>query len=180
MSHIRTLLAAGALCAAIAGSAIAQETTARQIPLAGLVASSGIGGRMQAGVSPLANMSIRGGAMVTPRGAGLAGIDFDVPSVSLNNGMRGRIDADVLFKANFHGINTAIPITFDQISYTPGAPGGHTIYYGAGVGAVLGGHATFDGKLIFGTELAKKFGAEVNVHFTEHDTLLCLLARIHL
>jgi hypothetical protein len=31
-----------------------------------------------------------------------------------------------------------------------------------------------------GTELTHKIGAEVNVHFTERDTLVCVLARFHL
>lgn len=180
MFHLRTLLAAGALSAVVAGSASAQDSSTRHYPLASLITSNSIGRRMQAGASPLQNLSIRGGLMVTPRGAGVAGVDFDVPTLSLGNGWHGRIDADVVFKANFGGINTAILTTFDQLYYSPNAAGGHNVYYGGGVGAVLGGHAVFDGKIVLGTELTSKIGAEVNVHFTERDTLVCILARFHL
>jgi hypothetical protein len=181
MSHIRTLLVAGAFCAAIAGSASAQTSgTADRVSLAALITSRSIGRNMQAAASPVQNMSVRGGVMFSPRGAGVAGVDFDLPSVSLGNGWRGRVDADVIFKANLGGINTAIPVTFNQIYISPNAAGDRNIYYGAGVGAILGGSAVFDGKLILGTDVTQKVSAELNAHFTENDTLLMILARFHL
>jgi hypothetical protein len=180
MFNLRTLLATGLICAAVSGSASAQAGGQR-VSLAGVLASSTtIAGRMQGSASPLANLTIRGGAMVTPRGAGLAGVDFDLPSFSFGNGWHGRLDADVIFTANFGGINTAVPVTVDQIYVSPNAAGEHNIYWGGGLGAVLGGRAVFDGKLILGVDLTKKLGAEVNVHFTERDTLVCLVGRLHL
>jgi hypothetical protein len=181
MSRLRSLLVAGLLTMAVASTASAQGAgSSERLSLAGLLTANGIGHRMQATPSPIQNLSLRGGAMVSPRGAGLAGIDFDVPSLSIGNGWHGRIDADVIFKANFGGIDTAVAVNFDQLYYSPNAVSGHNVFYGGGLGVVLGGHAVFDGKLVLGTELSRKLGAEVNVHFTERDTLVCLLARLHL
>ena len=179
MLSIRTLFVVS--CLGISSACFAQGSdTTLHTSLAGLISGAAITRRMQATPSPIQNFSIRGGYMASPRGAGIAGVDFDTPTLSLGNGWHGRIDADVIFKANFGGINTAVVATFDQLYYSPNAAGGHNVFYGGGVGAVLGGHAVFDGKLVLGTELNKKLGAEVNVHFTERDTLVCLLARFHL
>jgi hypothetical protein len=181
MSYLRTLLFAGSFCAALAGSASAQSTgTVERVSLARLITSNSISRPMQASASPLQNLTVRGGVMFSPRGAGVAGVDFDLPSVSLGSGWRGRLDADVIFKANLGGINTAVPVTINQIHVSPNAAGEHNVYYGGGVGAILGGHATFDGKLILGTDLSNKLSVEVNAHFTEGDTLLMALARFHL
>jgi hypothetical protein len=177
---LRALLVAGVFCATTAGAACAQNTAAAQrTSLAALLTSNSIGRRMQANASPIQNLSLRGGVMFSPRGAGVAGLDFDLPTLSLGNGWHGRLDADVIFKANLGGINTAVPVTFDQLYYSPNAAGGHNVYYGGGVGVVLGGDAVFDGKLVLGTELTSKVGAELNVHFTEEDTLVCILGRLH-
>jgi hypothetical protein len=125
-------------------------------------------------------LSIRGGAMVTPRGAGLAGVDFSLPSVTVGTGWQGRVDADVIFKANFGGLNTVIPATFDLIQTQPNGAGGKAVYYGGGIGAILGGNTVFDAKLVLGANLTQKFDFELNVHFNEHDTLLTLMGRFHL
>jgi hypothetical protein len=125
-------------------------------------------------------LSLRGGAMLSPRGAGLVGIDASLPSLSLGAGWRGRLDADVIIKANLAGVNTIVPVTIDQL-YTVSAPGRIGVaYYGAGVGVVSGGGTRFNAKLVLGAEIAKKLGAEVNVHFAERDTLVTVLARLHL
>lgn len=134
--------------------------------------------QLPAAANPATYISLRGGAMVSPRGAGLVGVDFSLPEVGLPNGWHGRVDADVIFKANLGGVDTLVPVTADLLSFRPGVPGAN-FYYGGGIGAVLGGKSHFDGKLVVGTELAHKLGAEVNVHFT-NDTLVTLLIRLHL
>lgn len=185
MSNSRKLFVTAVLgLAAIGAAAVAgaQATPARDfIPLAPAMRAMTVS-RAQAGPSagPFMNLTLRGGAMVSPRGAGLAGLDVDIPSASLGNGFHGRVDADAIIKANFGGIDTIFPVTFDQIYYSPAGANGHNVYWGGGLGAVLNGPVRFDGKLILGTELAKRVGAELNVHFTSHDVLLTLLARIHL
>jgi len=132
-------------------------------------------------LNPLSNLALRGGAMVSPRGAGLVGLDFTLPSiVGIGTGAHTRIDADVIFKANFGGVNTIIPVTIDQLYSAPASVTGRTVYYGGGLGAILSGPAKFDGKLVLGMDLVKSLGAELNVHFTEHDTLLTILARFHM
>ncbi len=132
-------------------------------------------------LNPFSNIGLRGGAMVSPRGAGLVGLDYTIPNiVGLGTGAHTRIDADVIFKANLGGVNTIIPITVDQLYTSPASVTGRTVYYGGGIGAVLSGPAKFDGKLVLGMDLVKSLGAEVNVHFTERDTLLTILARFHM
>ena len=83
--------------------------------------------------------TVHAGAMVTPRGAGLAGADIDIPSVSILKGFTGRLDVDVIFKANFGGVRTLTIITLDQISTTQNGLQGHNVYYGGGLGAIMGG-----------------------------------------
>ena len=132
------------------------------------------------GAGPFSNLSIHAGAMVRPRGAALAGVDVDVTSLSLGNGFHGRLDADAIIKANFGGVNTIFPVTFDQLYYGPNVVGGHNLYYGGGAGAVFGGGTTLDLKLVLGSEITHKFGGEVNVHFNHHNTIVTLFTRIHL
>lgn len=183
MFSFRTLLCAATLAAGSVAACAQTSATNSFVPLAGLVKTAAVNhafGQAPTTVNPLTYISVHGGAMVAPRGAGLVGADASIPSLSLGNGWHGRIDADVIFKANFGGIDTIVPVTFDQLYYSPAGAGGHNVYYGGGLGAVLGGNTVFDGKLILGTELTNKIGGEVNVHFTERDTLVCLLARLHL
>ena len=130
--------------------------------------------------SPMTWISLHGGAMFGPRFGGLVGIDASIPGLNMGNGFHSRIDADVIFKANFAGIDTVVPVTFDQLWYSPNAASGHNMYLGAGVGAVLSGPITYDVKLIAGTELTNKLGAEVNVHLTGHDTLWTAFVRLHM
>jgi hypothetical protein len=178
MSKFRTLFGAVALGLIATGGATAQGTG--RVNLTPLLTSQQMILAAQHSENSLTNVSLRGGAMISPRGGGLVGLDFAMPTLSLGSGWHGRLDGDVIFKANFGGINDIIPVTVDQLYYSPEAFGGRGIYFGAGVGAVLSGPAKFDGKLILGTELAKRLGAEVNIHFTEHDTLVTVLGRLHL
>jgi hypothetical protein len=130
--------------------------------------------------SPFSNASLRGGAMLSPRGAALVGLDLSIPSLSTATNWHARLDGDVIIKANFGGIDTIVPVTLDLLTYTGGGMGLRDVYFGGGLGAVLGGPAKFDGKLVLGTDLSNRLGAEVNVHFTERDTLVTLLARFHM
>src|SRR5579872_942922 len=161
MLNFRTLLFAGAFGLATAGAANAQDVLTNPISLAGFLPSTAVTRAYQAhpGAGPFVNLSVHGGAMVSPRGAGLAGVDVDVPSVSLGNGWHGRVDADAIIKANFGGIDTVFPVTLDQVYYSPNAAGGHNVYWGAGLGAVLNGPVVFDGKLLIGTEVTTRIGA---------------------
>jgi hypothetical protein len=179
MLNFRTLLFAGAMGLAAVGSASAQGAETQNISLAGLAASNAVTRFAPAGAATT-NFSIRAGAMVTPRGAALIGGDVDLPTLSLGNGWHGRLDADFLIKANFGGVNSVTLVTFDQLYYSPNAASGHNVYWGGGLGAIFGGGTTFDGKLILGTELTTRIGAELNVHFNSRDTILALMARIHI
>lgn len=177
MQYLKSLAIAGVLLCGFAASALADDAGSGTVRLATLV--NGVGAA-KARSAPQTSMSIRGGAMVTPRGAGLVGVDFSLPSVTVGTGWVGRVDADVIFKANFGGIDTIIPATFDLIQTQPGAAGGRAVYYGGGLGAILGGNTVFDAKLLLGISLTQKVDFELNVHFNEHDTLLTLMGRFHI
>jgi hypothetical protein len=179
MLNFRTLLFAGAMGLAAVGSASAQGAETQNISLAGLTASNAVT-RFAPAAAPSTAFSIRAGGMVTPRGAALIGADYELPTLSLGNGWHGRLDADFLIKANFGGVNSVTLVTFDQLYYSPNAASGHNVYWGGGIGAIFGGGTTFDGKLILGTELTSRIGAELNVHFNDRDTILSLMARIHI
>ena len=186
MFNARTLSLSALLCVAALNVAAAENTT---ISLSSMVANgtskaiqtgnAGVNRAAQAGGS-MVPFTVHAGAMVTPRGAGLAGGDIDIPSVSLLKGFTGRLDADVIFKANFGGVNTITIVTLDQISTTQNGLQGHNVYYGGGVGAIFGGGNKFDGKLILGSQITNKVSTEVNVHFSTSKTLVSLLARIHI
>lgn len=137
-------------------------------------------GRQPYGTSVMpVTMSLRGGAMLAPRSAGLAGVDVAVPSVSLLDGWEGRLDADVIFKANFAEINTVVPVTFSQIHYLQDMSG-RSLYFGAGAGALLGGKAKLIGKGILGIELSARLGVEGNVIVTNDKTMVTVVGRLHL
>jgi hypothetical protein len=158
-----------------ADSSMAVNRTA----LANVVLSSSAIGQLPQPVQGGSTMlSLHAGAMLSPRGGGLAGVDAAMPTLSLGYGMVGRLDADVIFKANFGGVDTIVPVTIDQILYP--TAGGGKFYIGGGLGAILSGPAVFDGKLIFGMNINQKLGAEMNVHFNKYDTLLTLFARLQM
>ncbi len=183
MHFVKSLVLTSALACGFAATASANEPadggTIRLGALAAAVGSTNVSTPKSKAAAQTA-LCIRGGAMVTPRGAALAGVDFSLPSVTVGTGWQGRVDADVIFKANFGGINTAIAATFDLIQTQPNGVGGRPIYYGGGIGAILGGNTVFDGKLLLGANLTRKFDFEINVHFNEHDTLLTLMGRFHI
>lgn len=176
MFRIQTFMIAGLLAAAI-GSAQADRVplgflTAPQIAVAQPPEPTT--------VEPVTYISLHGGVMLTPNVGGLVGVDASIPGLNLGNGWHSRIDADVIFNAGFGGIDTIVPVTFDQLYYSPNGASGHNVYYGVGLGAILSGPVSFDGKLILGTEISRNFGAEVNLHLNRHDPLLTLFARLHM
>jgi hypothetical protein len=124
-------------------------------------------------------MSLRGGIMVAPRGAGLAGVDIAMPSISLLDSWEGRLDADVVFKANLAGIKTVVPVTLNQIRYSQDVTG-RSIYIGVGAGALLGGQAKLIGKGVLGVELSGKLAVEGNVIVTDDKTMITVVGRLHL
>ncbi|NLH99115.1 MAG: hypothetical protein GX446_06440 [Chthonomonadales bacterium] len=169
---LKKLCLAGCV-AALAAPALAVGT--------GRTMTASSGARAQFGQpSPMPiTMSLRGGIMVAPRGAGLAGVDIAVPSVSLLDGWEGRLDADVIFKANLADISTVVPVTLDQVRYVQDMTG-RSIYYGAGAGALLGGKAKLIGKAILGFELSARLGVEGNLIVTDAKTMVTVVGRLHL
>lgn len=180
-------LAALALGLPLANSANAQQASADETPLARTLRLCNAAGAGQAGqvpgppttTNPVTYISIRGGAMVSPRGAALVGLDAVFPSIAIGPEWVGRLDADVIIKANFAGTNTVVPVTFNQIYVGP-TSGTTRFYAGAGLGVVLGEKSEFTGKLILGAKFTPRLGAEANLYITGDDTLLTLLGRFRL
>ncbi|HZT41680.1 MAG TPA: hypothetical protein VFA07_05805 [Chthonomonadaceae bacterium] len=125
-------------------------------------------------------VALRLGAMLSPRTKADVGIDVTLPHLGIGPGWDARLDADVIISANFGGISTLVPITFDEI-YTHTLPGGAPIYIGGGIGAYIGNTTRFGGKVLVGAGLSKQLAAELAVHWPGFsDTLVTLQLRIGL
>ncbi len=179
MSLFRTALIAAAI--ALSSAALAQTRTSTLGRALGMGSQSTYDQARET-LSPMANLGLRGGVMASPRGAAVVGLDFTVPQLSFKENWEGRFDADVIIKANLAGVNTLVPITFDQILTSPsGGFGGKSSYVGFGAGALLGGKSRLDGKVILGAEVTSKLAIEVNYHFAEKSkNLLVFVARGHM
>ncbi len=181
MMKLRAVLFSGALICALASAAFAQtgDDSNKTIKLATALNSyAAYTAAAPASTNPPTYISLRGGALVSPTGAGLVGVDFSFPTIGIaGTGWHGRLDVDALIKNS-----TIVPVTADLLYFSTGGAGGHNVYFGGGLGAVFGnGRTEFDPKLVLGAEFAPKVGGEINIHFpTNFDTLVTLLVRIHL
>lgn len=160
----------------VPGSRLPVSTLQNTVFLSGLPVT----GVQDGGANPFTSFAFRGGAMVSPRGAGLAGLDASLPSFGLGNGWSGRLDADVIFKANFAGINTIVPVTINQVYYSNPTATGQVGYIGGGAGFIFGGKTRFTGKLLVGFEFSRRLGAEANVFLNSEDTIVSVLGRLKL
>jgi hypothetical protein len=126
----------------------------------------------------LYTIALRLGAAVAPRTRFVGGIDVTLPRLSLGANWSTRIDAEAIVSANFGGVSTLIPLTFNQI-YSKGLVSGTRLYGGVGIGPYFGEITRFGGKLIFGAGLSQKIGLELNLHFPGFDDpYLTILARL--
>lgn len=124
-------------------------------------------------------LAVRLGALVSPRFKFDGGVDVTLGGLRLIPGLTSRVDADAIVSANFGGVSTLIPITFDQI-YRLDLPASSRVYVGGGAGVYLGDRTRFGGKLIAGAEF-NRFGVEGNLHFAgSGDSLLTVQARFRL
>ena len=129
-------------------------------------------------VSPFP-IALRLGALISPRTKFVGGIDATIPGLHLFPGFSSRVDADAIISANFGGVSTLVPVTFDQI-YNLNLPVNSRVYLGVGVGPYFGNKIRFGGKLIAGAEF-NRFGLEGNIHFAGiGDPLFTVQARIGL
>lgn len=181
MQRLRIFMLSGILAALSLGVASAQRHSSTTIvsPWLTNLRNSQIGQPEPTTVDPTTYISLRGGAMVSPDVAAVVGFDVALPTLSIGENWHGRLDLDVIIEASLANTSTAVPISINQIYYRP-QTGSTDIYGGFGVGAVLGGNATFLGKLIVGTTFASRYAAELNVNFTDNETLVLLLGRFRL
>src|SRR5215813_661471 len=121
MRNVCFVLLAAALAFGCVQAVGAQESTVK-VMVANYVPPARAATALQvpSAVNPLTYIGFRAGAMVSPRGAGLLGLDFTVPNVvGLGTGARTRIDADAIINGNFGGINTVFPVTVNQLYSSP-------------------------------------------------------------
>ena len=109
-------------------------------------------------------IGLRLGAAISPRIKFAGGVDVTIPGLHFARGLSTRVDFDAIAAANFHGISTLFPLTFDQV-YRISLPAGSGIYVGGGVGPYFGEVTRLGGKLLIGGSITPRFGLEGTVHF---------------
>lgn len=122
----------------------------------------------------LYTIALRLGLSVSPRTRFAGGIDVSLPRLSLGKGFTTRIDAEAIVSANFGGISTLIPLTFNQV-YSKGVVASTRVYVGAGIGPYFGEITRFGGKIFVGAGISQKLGIELGVHFPGFDDPLVVI-----
>ncbi|HZO90616.1 MAG TPA: hypothetical protein VFB38_19970 [Chthonomonadaceae bacterium] len=148
-------------------------------------AAGGGGGGGQVVPPSIFPLSIRLGAVVSPRTKFTGGVDYMLPaSVSIGQYWHTRLDAEAIASFNFGGISTLFPITINELysrGITAGPVGGVRFYGGAGIGAYIGEVTRFGGKVFIGGDISDRLGVEMDLHFPGFgDPLLAILARFRL
>ena len=129
--------------------------------------------------SKIVPIAIRLGAMVSPRTKFVGGADFSFPNAKIGP-FYPRIDAEAIISANFGGITTLVPVTFNLV-YSKSLPVGTHIYGGAGIGPYFGEVTRFGGKLFVGGDISRTFGLEGDLQFAgQGDALFTISARLGL
>ena len=124
-------------------------------------------------------IAIRLGAMVSPRTKFVGGADFSFPNAKIGP-FYPRIDAEAIVSANFGGITTLVPVTFNGV-YSKSLPAGTHLYGGAGIGPYFGEVTRFGGKIFVGGDFNRNFGLEGDVQFAgQGDALVTISARLGL
>jgi hypothetical protein len=118
-----------------------------------------------------APVNLRLGVSVSPRIKFVGGVDVTLPHVSIGPGFSTRVDFDAVVSANFGGVTTLFPLTFDEI-YHLGLPAGSGVYGGIGIGPMLGEDTRFGGKIILGGHLTSRLTLEGNVIFAGYGDAL--------
>lgn len=125
--------------------------------------------------------AIRLGAMVSPRVKFVGGADLTFPRYGIGPNWVGRIDAEAIVSANFGGNSTVIPLTFDQVYFSPNKTGSLRPYAGVGVGPYFASTTRFGGKLFVGARFSQQISGEASLHFSgAGDPLFVLQVRTSL
>ncbi|MCW3098840.1 MAG: hypothetical protein JWL77_4458 [Chthonomonadaceae bacterium] len=125
--------------------------------------------------------AIRLGAMLSPRIKFVGGADLTIPSLGIGQNWVGRIDAEAIVSANFGGNSTVVPLTFDEVYFSPSKTSGLRPYAGLGVGPYFASTTRFGGKFFVGARFSQRISGEASLHFSgAGDPLLVLQARTSL
>ena len=129
--------------------------------------------------SKIVPIAIRLGALVSPRTKFAGGADFSFPNAKFGP-FYPRIDAEAIVSANFGGITTLVPVTFNAV-YSKNLPAGTHLYGGAGIGPYFGEVTRLGGKLFVGGDFSRNFGLEGDLQFAgQGDALVTISARLGL
>jgi hypothetical protein len=122
--------------------------------------------------------AIRLGAMVSPRVKFVGGADLTFPGYGWGPNWVGRIDAEAIVSGNLGGNSTLVPVTFDQVYFSPTKTGPFRLYAGLGIGPYFGDATRFGGKFFVGTRFSQTISGEASLHFSgDGDPLFILQAR---
>jgi hypothetical protein len=125
--------------------------------------------------------AIRLGAMLSPRIKFVGGADLTVPSLGIGRHWVGRFDAEAIVSANFGGNSTVVPLTFDEVYFSPSKTSGFRPYAGLGVGPYIASTTRFGGKLFVGARFSQRISGEGSLHFSgAGDPLFVLQVRTSL
>lgn len=155
-----------------------QLASARETEAAAPLGFGGGGGGKLPVVGHIVPLSLRLGAQISPRTRFVGGVDYTLPSFGTN--FNPRIDLEAIVSANFGGVSTLVPLTFN-IVYSKGLVSGTRVYGGAGIGPYFGEVTRFGGKIFVGADFTSRLSGEVDVHFAgTGDPLVNLMVRVPL
>jgi len=125
--------------------------------------------------------AIRLGAMLSPRIKFVGGADLTLPSLGIGRNWVGRVDAEAIVSANFGGNSTVIPLTFDEVYFSPNREASFRPYFGFGFGPYFASTTRFGGKIFVGARFSQRISGEASLHFSgAGDPLFVLQARTSL
>ena len=122
--------------------------------------------------------AIRLGAVVSPRVKFIGGADLTLPQYGLGANWAARVDAEAIVSANLGGNSTVIPLTFNEVYFSPNASASHSPYAGFGIGPYFGDTTRFGGKIFVGARVSPRLSGELSLHFPGYgDPLLAAQLR---
>lgn len=125
--------------------------------------------------------AIRLGASLSPRVKFVGGADLTVHQLGIGPHWVGRFDAEAIVSANFGGNSTVIPLTFDEVYWSPKTYGSARPYAGIGFGPYFADTTRFGGKIFVGARFSRAISGEASLHFTGYgDPLFVLQVRTSL
>ena len=109
--------------------------------------------------------AIRLGATVSPNVKFVGGADLTIPSLGFGKNWVGRLDAEAIVSANLGGNSTLIPLTINEVYFSPTKTDSFRLYGGFGIGIFIGSDTGFGGKVFGGARFSQHLSGEIGVNF---------------